>query len=205
MLFTQVTTNIIEDFVGKQSNPPAIDVYGQLENRFNKHYTSLLRNITDYDISVPNKNNQIENHKGTTNFVYLTDLKNTTYQIITGNDFLKSVLNNQLDSIYQIESAKITNELIEIQKNGSIEKSMDFIFETFDSNLTNNKFAFLNYLLKSIDVKHLNIQSIVGILTITSTAKTKLVSRNYFYKVAYSFICQSHSIKDTDRILKYLE
>ncbi len=82
----------------------------------------------------------------------------------------------------------INSKILATQEIGNVENTLDYIFDTINDLIIKKQFDLIDSLLEIIEVENLTIDTIVGILTITSNWKNKLTTRNSFYQRAYKFV-----------------
>lgn len=100
---------------------------------------------------------------------------------------------------------KIKYEILSLQKEGIIENTLDYVFNTIDDLLIDRKFDLINKLFDLIEIKELTIETIVGLLTITLGWKDELSSRTAFFQSAYEFINETNFMQETNLILDGLD
>ncbi|MBK8806610.1 MAG: hypothetical protein IPO21_08180 [Bacteroidales bacterium] len=179
-------------------------------------------------IKKPNKfniyNDVIEDNMSCTESLFIANygtfsffdniLKNDTSNIIAfctigrkghAFEYIPSVAFNHILSKKWIIVNRIKSQILNLQKAGNIENTLDYIFDTFDELLIDNKFDLVNSFFEIIDVNDFEINSLVGILTITTSWKDNLLLRNAFYQEVYELINSMFLSQEANRILEGLE
>lgn len=120
-------------------------------------------------------------------------------------DYVPSVAFNHIITKKYLFINKIKSELNILQKAGDIEISLDYVFNTIDDLLIEGQFDLCNSLLDNIEIKELDINILIGILTITSEFKEKLYIRESFFQKVQDFIYDIYSFEEAEQILAGLE
>ena len=72
---------------------------------------------------------------------------------------------------------------VRLDKSGKTDAALDLIYDNVDSLLSNGKYEELDLMLKSVDADLLPTDILLGLLTATLPAKTKLPSRSNFFQL----------------------
>jgi len=99
----------------------------------------------------------------------------------------------------------ITAQIIILQNEGEKEKTLDYIFDIFDKLIINKNFNLCDSILEKLDTGILEVNSLIGILTITSEWKQKLKMREFFYQQVYSIVESKYSAGEVEQILTGLK
>lgn len=78
---------------------------------------------------------------------------------------------------------KMDSEIMKLQSQGKIDSALDFIFDELDEKLDEKDFNLVNYFLKNLNIKEIDSNLLVGILTVTLIWKKDLLQRNSFFKM----------------------
>jgi hypothetical protein len=111
--------------------------------------------------------------------------------------------NRKIESWLKVSN--IISNILQKQELGNIEHTLDYIFDTFDDLIIEQKFDIINLLFDIIEINDLYLESIVGLLTITSSCSDEIRSRNTFYNKAYKIINEKYLTEETNQILGGLE
>ena len=98
----------------------------------------------------------------------------------------------------------IGTELKALEKKGS-EVTLDHIFNTLDTLLLDKEFEWCDTFLKSIDPKDFEVNSLIGVLTVTSAWREQLSERDAFYQRVRAKVEAKYSKEEALQILKGLE
>lgn len=104
-----------------------------------------------------------------------------------------------------IQTNILTYKIKSIQSEDNVENILDYIFSEFYKLLINKNYDLINDFMEKIEIEELSIDTIVGVLTITSNWKKELISRNSFYQRAYSFVNELYLTDETNQIFVGLE
>ena len=72
---------------------------------------------------------------------------------------------------------------VRLDKSGKTDAALDLIYDNVDSLLSNGKYEELDLMLKNVDADLLPTDILLGLLTATLPAKTKLPSRSIFFRL----------------------
>ncbi len=120
-------------------------------------------------------------------------------------DYIPSVAFNHILTNKWINVNRIKSQIFNLQKAGNIDNTLDYIFDTFDELLIEKKFDLVNSFFEIIDINDFEINSLVGILTITSTWKDNLQLRTSFYQQVYELVNSIYLSQEANHILDGLE
>ena len=90
-----------------------------------------------------------------------------------------------------------------LQFSGRTDDALDVIYDVFDDTMLDGGFQQLDAAIKAIDVLRFSTDLLLGILTITRAAKSKLASRAEFFECARQVIQDRGEL--TPRLLIGLE
>ncbi|KAA1258188.1 hypothetical protein LF1_07040 [Rubripirellula obstinata] len=71
-------------------------------------------------------------------------------------------------------------ELTELDQEETINEALDLAFDRIDDAFLEGRFEWVDQFLKNADVESMSISLLVGILTVTAAAESKLPHRNEF-------------------------
>lgn len=101
---------------------------------------------------------------------------NITAQIYTGPNTLENELTAGYDSFIWLVRVS------ELDRTGKFDNAIDLVFSNVNRMLSLGKFADVNVLLKTFDVRHFSINVLLAFLTITLCAKHKLTERPLLFE-----------------------
>lgn len=81
----------------------------------------------------------------------------------------------------------------------SIDRMLDYVFDTIDDLLLGGEFDVVDEILFNIGKQNIDIS--VGILTITTPFQTKLQNRSLFFNMTESSLLEMYGRSRTDKIL----
>lgn len=100
----------------------------------------------------------------------------------------------------------IQYNILEKKRQGeSVHKILDYIFEQVEDKLISHDFEWCNALLNHIDVSEIDIDVIIGLLTLTLPWKNKIYARKVFYYNVRTKLQKNIPASQLDEILRGLE
>jgi len=105
----------------------------------------------------------------------------------------------------RISVNRIKSHIINLQRTSNVEKTLDYIFNTFDDLLIDEQFDLVNRFLENIDINEFEVNGLVGILVITSAWKDELRLRISFYHQVYELVNSMYLSEEANQILDGLE
>jgi hypothetical protein len=83
-----------------------------------------------------------------------------------------------------------------LDKHGRIDAALDLIYEKIDSLLRGGDFAEVDSILSRVETKSLSVDLLLGLLTSTLPARTKLPSRREFFARVEGEITERGELED---------
>lgn len=126
---------------------------------------------------------------------YANNIEGIYFSIPLDISFLKEIL--------FVDNLKY--KLIEMQEKESINKILDYLFESLENKLLNNEFDVCNKFLETIDIYKYDINILIGILTITNPWKNRLIYRVNFFNRLTDLVYNNYPSSEAEEILSGLE
>lgn len=125
--------------------------------------------------------------------------KNTFYK------YLPTVAFNEFILHKWVSVNRIKSQIISYQNNGDIEATLDYIFGEFDELLLAKKFDICNAFFEFAPIYELEINSLIGLLTITLPWKDQISMRRSFYQEVSNLVYANYFSEEANQILIGLE
>jgi hypothetical protein len=146
-----------------------------------------------------------ENRRYVTNEGYVDMIQ----QILVESDlcnYLDTTKINLINLEPMISAKKLVKELDDmVYNNEDRVTTLSFLFDQIEDNLLDEKFAFCDYFIKSLDFSKYNASILTGILIITYPWRKKLNNRESFFSKVTEFIKNNYSKEESDEILSGIE
>ena len=208
-----MTESVLEEYISTEANTGVpfrtssnpILTFEDLPSKFHRSPVCIdgtsMEYITNewYCFSFPNKPKYSPN-SSPLNLIY-------RLRIDKDKELLQfSFSTNELEKIMFVST--IQYNILEKKRQGeSIHKILDYIFEQVEDKLISHEFEWCNALLNHIDISELDIDVIIGLLTLTLPWKHKLYARKvFYYNVRTKLLLQKNiPVSQLDEILYGLE
>ncbi|HBJ33843.1 MAG TPA: hypothetical protein DDZ51_03565 [Planctomycetaceae bacterium] len=95
------------------------------------------------------------------------------------------------------EEYMFARELTDLDREETVDEALDLAFDQIDDAFLEGRFDWVDQFLKIADVESMSVSLLVGILTITASAESKLRHRSEFRKRAENVIRKRGRYNDT--------
>lgn len=173
------------------------DIYNEIINDNSRSTDSII--IIDEELN--SSSESAFYHSNTANIIMFFAKKHdeNTFKYLPTFAFNNSLIKKWL-TVNRIKS-----QITSLQETGDIEKTLDYIFDTFDDLLQRSNFDICNGFFEYVNLKDFSIHSLIGLLTITSTWKDKLPMRKSFYQQVCEIIYSNYLSEEAEQILLGLD
>ena len=102
-------------------------------------------------------------------------------------------------------SEAFLNDVGELDRGQQYDRALDQVFSRFDACFRRGDFPFADAVLRAIDVDRFSLDTLIGFLTVTLSAKDRLAERAAFFSRVANRVNRSHTPQEAQRILGGLE